>query len=54
MAERTYKPRWTCRLHVWHRWRTHRASDGGGDYGGQECMDCGKYRDVPIGGGIVG
>ena len=56
MAERTYKPRWTCRLHIWHRWRTHRASDGGGDYGGQyqECMDCGKYRDVPIGGGIVG
>jgi len=24
--ERIYKPRWTCRLHLWHRWRTHRSS----------------------------
>jgi hypothetical protein len=56
MAERVYKPRWTCRLHIWHRWRTYRTSEGGGDDGGQyqECMDCGKYRDVPIGGGVVG
>jgi hypothetical protein len=56
MAERVHRPPWTCRLHLWHRWRTHRASDGGGDYGSQyqECIDCGKYRDVPIGGGIVG
>jgi len=52
MPERVYKPRWTCRLHVSHRWRTYRSSDGGGQY--QECLDCGKYRDVPIGGGIVG
>ena len=50
--ERIYKPRWTCRLHLWHRWRTHRSSEGGGDYGSQyqECMDCGKYRDVPMSG----
>ena len=56
MAERVYKPRWHRRLHLWHRWRTHRASNDAGDYGSQyqECMDCGKYRDVPIGGGIVG
>ena len=54
MAERVYTPRWHCRLHIWHRWRTYRASEGGGEYGGQyqQCLDCGKYRDVPIGGGI--
>ena len=40
--------RWSCRLHVWHRWRTHRYPDGS-DYGAkyQECLDCGKQRDVP-------
>jgi len=40
MPERVYKPRWTCRLHVSHRWRTYRSSDGGGQY--QECLDCGS------------
>lgn len=47
--------RWTCRLHVWHRWRTHRypdSNDAGARY--QECLDCGKQRDVPIGIGGVG
>jgi len=45
--------RWTCRLHIWHRWRTHRYPDSG-DYGAryQECLDCGKQRDVPIGVGM--
>ena len=54
MPERVYKARWTCRLHVWHRWRTYRdreAGEDGGQY--QQCLDCGKYRDVPIGGGII-
>ena len=47
--------RWTCRLHVWHRWRTHRYPDSFG-YGAryQECLDCGKQRDVPMGVGAVG
>jgi hypothetical protein len=50
MAERVYQPRWTCRLHIWHRWRTHRVAAGWDDYGSQyqECVDCGRYRDVPI------
>lgn len=44
--------RWTCRLHIWHRWRTH-TYPGTGRYGGkyQECLDCGKQRDVPVAGG---
>jgi hypothetical protein len=48
MVERVYHPRWTCRLHVWHRWRTYRDREAGG-YGGQfqQCLDCGKVRDVP-------
>ena len=44
--------RWTCRLHIWHRWRTHTypgAYHFGSKY--QECLDCGKQRDVPVGGG---
>jgi hypothetical protein len=56
MAERVYKPRWHCRLHLYHRWRRHRVDDGGdsgGDYQArnfyQECLDCGKVRDIPIG-----
>lgn len=42
--------RWWCRLHLWHRWRTHRypnSTEAGARY--QECLDCGKQRDVPIG-----
>ena len=56
MIERDYTPRWTCRLHIRHRWRTHRVADGWDDYGSQyqECMDCGRYRDVPMEVGIVG
>ena len=51
--EERRRGRWTCRLHIWHRWRTHRYPDSGG-YGGryQECLDCGKQRDVPIGVGM--
>ncbi len=52
MAEREYRPRWTCRLHVWHRWRTYRDHDAAGGDGGQfqQCIDCGKIRDVPVAG----
>ena len=55
MAERIYKPRWNCRLHLWHRWRTYRVSDGWAGYGSQhqDCIDCGKYRDVPAAGGAL-
>lgn len=38
--------RWWCRLHLFHRWRTHHrpnAEDYGAQY--QECLDCGKQRD---------
>ena len=45
MTERVHRPRWTCRLHLWHRWRTYRDHEGGGQF--QECLDCGKIRDVP-------
>ena len=31
--------RWTCRFHVWHRWRTHRYPDSDG-YGA-------RYQGVP-------
>ena len=52
MAEREYRPRWTCRLHVWHRWRTYRDHEAAGGDGGQfqQCIDCGKIRDVPVAG----
>lgn len=57
-AERVYKPRWHCKLHLYHRWRTYRSDtgkdSGNPDYGErdnrdlyQECLDCGKYRDRP-------
>ena len=56
MAERVYNPRWHCRLHLFHRWRQRRIDDGGdpgGDYEArnfyQECRDCGRVRDIPIG-----
>jgi hypothetical protein len=63
-AERVYKPRWHCRLHLYHRWRTYRSDiqqDGGAaDYGEydyravyQECLDCGKYRDRGVGSGVA-
>lgn len=44
--------RWTCRMHLWHRWRTHRypATDHLGERY-QECLDCGKQRDMPVAGG---
>ena len=49
MSERAYNPRLTCRLHVWHRWRTYRDPEAGGDGGQfQRCLDCGKIRDVPV------
>ena len=46
--------RWWCRLHLWHRWRTHRYPNSA-DYGAryQECLDCGKQRDVPVSAGIM-
>jgi hypothetical protein len=44
------KPRLNCRLHLWHRWRTHQVNDGGLF---QECLDCGKYRDVPQPGSVL-
>jgi hypothetical protein len=46
--------RWWCRPHLWHRWRTHRYPNSA-DYGAryQECLDCGKQRDVPVSGGIM-
>ena len=55
MAARVYRPRWSCRLHLWHRWHTYRVSDGWADYGSQyqECTYCGKYRDVPTDGGVL-
>ena len=36
---------------LWHRWRTYRYPDDGTEFCGryQECLDCGKQRDVPIG-----
>ncbi len=43
--------RWTCRLHIWHRWRAYRYPQSGARY--QECLDCGRQRDVPIGVGAV-
>ncbi len=49
--EEQRRGRWTCRLHVWHRWRTHRYPQSEARY--QECFDCGKQRDVPIGVGLV-
>ncbi len=54
MQEVRRRGRITCRLHVWHRWRTHRypnATETGARY--QQCLDCGKQRDVPIGVGMV-
>jgi hypothetical protein len=27
-AERVYRPRWHCRLHLYHRWRTYRSGTG--------------------------
>lgn len=39
--------RWTCRLHMWHRWRTHTYPDP--DHYArryQECHDCGTQRDM--------
>ena len=55
MAARVYRPRWSCRLHLWHRWHTYRVSDGWADYGSQyqECTYCGKYHDVPTDGGVL-
>jgi hypothetical protein len=64
-AQRVYKPRWHCRLHLYHRWRTYRSDtgkdSGSPDYGErddrdlyQECLDCGKYRDRPMGNAIGG
>jgi hypothetical protein len=41
----------TCRLNLWHRWRTHNVDDGGLF---QTCLDCGKYRDVPMPGAPMG
>jgi hypothetical protein len=55
MEQPAYKPRWHCRLHLFHRWRTYSASDGGESYrrptgdpseNFQQCLDCGKYRNV--------
>ena len=54
MKEIRRRGRITCRLHLWHRWRTHRypnATEPGALY--QECLDCGKQRDRPIGVGMV-
>ena len=57
MAERVHRPRWWCRLHLYHRWRTYGVKDGEGSYRGpsgdyrenyQECLDCGKYRSAGI------
>lgn len=31
-------------MHLWHRWRTHRYPESQELY--QECLDCGKQRDV--------
>jgi hypothetical protein len=50
--EERRRGRWWCRLHLWHRWRTHRYPQSEARY--QECLDCGKQRDVPIGVGAVG
>jgi hypothetical protein len=36
--------RLTCRLHLWHRWRTYRSQETGWQY--QECLDCHRQRDV--------
>ena len=52
MAERVYRPRWHCRLHLYHRWELRRVSGGEGYY--SECRDCGKYNDVGGSGGSVG
>ena len=46
MAERVYNPRLTCRLHVWHPYRDREAGAYSGRF--QQCLDCGKIRDVPI------
>lgn len=49
--------RWTCRLHIWHRWRTY-VSTHPDQYGRryQECLDCRKQRNVSMIGsaGIAG
>ena len=34
----------TCRLHLFHRWRTQRTPDG---MRFQRCLGCGASRDVP-------
>ena len=57
MAERVYRPRWNCRLRLWHRWRTYRSDTGElyrrpstgpvpleGLY--QECLDCRRDREM--------
>jgi len=43
--------RWSCRLQLCHRWRTYRYPNDGTEFCGpyQECLDCGRQRDVPIG-----
>jgi hypothetical protein len=41
--DRVYRPRWWCRLHLFHRMREYRSDDGG-YY--KECRDCGKYREL--------
>ena len=47
-----WRRRYLCRFHLTHRWRTRQADDGSGNY--QVCLDCGKYRDVPIPGAAGG
>ena len=46
-----WRRNYLCRFHITHRWRTRQADDGSGNY--QLCLDCGKYRDVPIPGGVA-
>jgi hypothetical protein len=43
--ERPPKSRWPllCRLHLYHRWHTYRASE----HRYQRCAGCGLTRDVP-------
>ena len=44
MAKSLRPGRLTCRLHLFHRWRT-RSNEFNERW--QECLDCGKERGVP-------
>jgi hypothetical protein len=48
---RAWRRRYLCRFH-WHRWRTRIFEEESTRY--QICLDCGKYRDLPIGGAGFG